>query len=517
VLPAKKKLLIDTNVWLELVRDFRLGHLLAILEKMVTRRVLELIVPETVLAEFVFSRDDVATKTVADLASHIRAVRDALPRIKVNDKTLAVTLGHLSEAAQRLHVIGSGSHIILDRIEALLRPRARPHSNRVWQGAAQRAREGKAPCHHKRKNSIADALIIAAYAEELENPEKDMFYGFVTLNTEDFSKQHADNRLPHDDLETLFNGTSSRYFINLHDALNAIDATVVAEMTLTLDPTVKDALYSYAETLNEKKSIVPRMLASMPIGTKNAANLQVMDLVEHCQLRAQTRSPATVRQDVHYIKQAFKHIAKTNPNITLAVFAAAQPVLTKLALVGPSTERHDTRVSDGDIERLLTYLETPPKINAKNIIGAAEIVRFTLACPIRIGEVCKLKWKHLNTEKHTCEVHGRGGTGRQSRQPFHLHLSDDAWAIIQRQTTKNRTEEIFPYISTSTSAKINLALKHLAIEGVSLDDIRNEGEVRMHLAGVKVELIKAMTGRKNVNPLLEKLTAVTQQELDKLL
>jgi len=95
--------------------------------------------------------------------------------------------------------------------------------------ASQRAVEGKAP-FHRNVNSMADAIIIETYSEELKAKSAGLRYAFVTHNTKDFSAPNADVRKPHPDFAPLFSKIRSLYFVKLGDVLRRADASAVREI-----------------------------------------------------------------------------------------------------------------------------------------------------------------------------------------------------------------------------------------------------------------------------------------------
>ena len=74
---------------------------------------------------------------------------------------------------------------------------------------------------HRSRNSVADALLAELYATAAGAANKDDPYAFVTTNSEDFSSATGDKRLPHADLEEMFEGEWSSYWLGV-DGLNDV-------------------------------------------------------------------------------------------------------------------------------------------------------------------------------------------------------------------------------------------------------------------------------------------------------
>src|SRR4051812_13793335 len=455
----KKKLLIDTSWWFRMVEDHRSAPLLNVVEEMLVARSIELVVPEQVFVEFKRRRADVSKRTTSSLTTHIKAVREALPRISVNPQTMPVVLAYLAEMAQRVHLSGTGAEGVLDRIELILKAHVTKDSPDMLSRAGERARDGKAPCHDKNRNSFGDAVILEAYIEALAHNPPGLPSAFVTYNDRDFSKQGADKRFPHDDLAAIFSGDSG-YFIDLLEALRYLDPTTVSETMLRVDPTVRDVIDEYVLTVKPRKDGGPpteaynlRKAAAGPLGEKNASTLQAPDILDFCALRLGSGvKPVTLRQDFGSLRSAFALAAKRNPNITLAAFDAAKSMMKKLNMIAPKETPESVRLSKHDIERLLAGLEESDK-HPRSVNESTLIAKFTLASALQVAEICLLQRRHLRQGDQSCEVHGRGGVGRMQREPFRLHFGKDAWAIIQEQPP-SKDGRIFPYNAHSLSARI---------------------------------------------------------------
>ena len=92
-----------------------------------------------------------------------------------------------------------------------------------------RALAKRAP-FHLAKNSVGDALLIEIFAEAMAtatDPETEFF--FVTDNTRDFSQHNGDRRLPHADLEPLFQTKHSNYATSIVEVIKAINSDMLAE------------------------------------------------------------------------------------------------------------------------------------------------------------------------------------------------------------------------------------------------------------------------------------------------
>jgi hypothetical protein len=165
------RMLIDTCVWLDLAKDPRQEPLLAVVEEMVNHGIVSLIVPRLVIEEFRKNRDRVARASTKSLSAHFKLVKEAVGKIGGDKKKMKAVLSHLDEVDHKIPIVGGSAIEVLNRIDNLLASSIIiDPSDSVMLRATRRAIEKKAPFHHD-KNSMADAIIIEAYAECVrENP-----------------------------------------------------------------------------------------------------------------------------------------------------------------------------------------------------------------------------------------------------------------------------------------------------------------------------------------------------------
>ena len=224
-----RKLLIDTSVWLDLAKDYRLSAVLTAIEALIDSKAIELIMPRIVLDEFARNRDRVVEQSRRSFSSHIKHVREAVAEFG-EEKGRAAMLRELSEVEHRMATKGEVSRQTLGRIETLMTlfpPIAA--SEEAKSKVIERALSKSAP-FHRSKNSVADGLLIEIFveaAEAVDDPEAELF--FVTHNTRDFSQHAGNQRLPHDDLHPLFSSDRRHYASSLIDVINSIDSEMLAE------------------------------------------------------------------------------------------------------------------------------------------------------------------------------------------------------------------------------------------------------------------------------------------------
>src|SRR5882724_5729579 len=153
------KLLIDTDIWLNLAKDYRMAPVLAAIEDLINNKAVELIMPQIVLDEFARNRDRVVEDSKRSLASYFKRVREAVIQFGDEEKK-AETLNQLNEIDHKIAMTGEVSKQTLEAIEKVMATStAIPTSDATKVRAAERALEKIAPFHLS-KNSVGDALLI---------------------------------------------------------------------------------------------------------------------------------------------------------------------------------------------------------------------------------------------------------------------------------------------------------------------------------------------------------------------
>lgn len=226
-------MLIDTCVWLDLVRDRKQHPVLGVVEQMIREKMIALIVPELVIEEFRRNRERIEKESAKSLATHFKLVKDAVEKIGGAKRRTMTVLAHLDDVNHKIPIVGGAATDVLDRVEKLLTAvPAIETSEQVKLRAAQRAIDRRVP-FHRDKNSMADALLIEMYAECVHAPiSAGARFAFVTHNKNDFSVQNGSHKLPHPDVASIFSRVKSLYFINLAEALRRVDPSFVSDVML---------------------------------------------------------------------------------------------------------------------------------------------------------------------------------------------------------------------------------------------------------------------------------------------
>ena len=253
--PGMLHMLLDTCVWLDLARQADGAKLVVMLRELSDQGKLALLVPDIVIEEFERNRDKVQTTMTRSISSRFREVRKAIEehgRETNKDKVLS----ELDNITHQVPIITELATQNFNAILELLHKGKRIQATaQMKELAVERALAKRAP-FHREKNSVADALIIELYGDAIRESGKSDLYCFVTHNVKDFSSTDADDRDPHPDIASYFNGATSRYFINLQTALTAYLPDKVEELDFELeyfdDPRPLSEVLPYLNKLHDQ-------------------------------------------------------------------------------------------------------------------------------------------------------------------------------------------------------------------------------------------------------------------------
>lgn len=226
------KILIDTSVWLDLVKDYKQHAILSALEELIRTRDVELLLPRTVVDEFGRNKARVIEESCRSLSSTLKRVKEAVEKFGDPRKKVMV-LRQLNDVDHRLPTLGETAVGTIKRVEELFTSTpVMEICDGVKLRAAQRAIDKRAPFHRQR-NGIDDAILIEVYTDAVVAKEAaGTRFAFVTHNTKDFSHPNGNNKLPHPDLASCFSRRRSLYFITLGEALRRVQPVQFADLLI---------------------------------------------------------------------------------------------------------------------------------------------------------------------------------------------------------------------------------------------------------------------------------------------
>ena len=225
-------LMLDTCVLLDISTRKNDLPIVSALEELVSLRIIKLVLPDLVIAEFERNKGDVADKTRKRLSYEFKQVRNAISEFGGEQKEQAIEV--LNEVSSRLPLLSEINYITISRVEKLIETSWKVKvSDQAKIAAVQRGLDKKAPFHIS-KNSMADAVIIEQFSEfVLNNQSADNIFIFITHNHNDFSSK--DHRKPHEDFYDIFQQSNVLYFNNTPSAIEVIDSEILIDIQFEND------------------------------------------------------------------------------------------------------------------------------------------------------------------------------------------------------------------------------------------------------------------------------------------
>jgi hypothetical protein len=226
------KMVVDTCVWLDIAKDHKQQAIISVLDELIGGGLIQLIVPEIIVAEFNRNKDRILQGAKASHHSVLQRVKDLVKEFG-EDEDKSRVIEHLSNIQHKSPLLGEyAAQGSINWISTLLKnAKVQKTTNDIILRAAQRALNKIAP-FHRPKNNIADAIILETYLDQLNASKKGDRFMFVTHNIHDFSLPDGNSKLPHEDLIKHFTKRKSRYFTSLSEALNAISPDLVSDLLI---------------------------------------------------------------------------------------------------------------------------------------------------------------------------------------------------------------------------------------------------------------------------------------------
>ncbi|MGH8683831.1 MAG: PIN domain-containing protein [Nitrosospira sp.] len=112
------KILIDTSVWLDLAKDYQQQAILNALEELTIQEDIALILPRTVVDEFVRNKARIIEESSRSLSSTLKRVKEAVEKFG-NPRQKQMVLRQLNDVDHRLPTLGEAALGTVSRIEKL--------------------------------------------------------------------------------------------------------------------------------------------------------------------------------------------------------------------------------------------------------------------------------------------------------------------------------------------------------------------------------------------------------------
>ena len=305
------------------------------------------------------------------------------------------------------------------------------------------------------------------------------------------------------DRKALAKDWASRRELELqeHDALNK-----VMHRGVTVGELIKRYQKEFGGSFGRSKAKDMERLQSYKLADLDAIEATSRDFVDHVVYRLKTVQPQTAGNDLIWLRGVFK-TARTAWGIPAALEPlndAAETCRRERLIAKPNNR--DRRPTLAEMEALLEYGKTT---EARRTTPHQEIILFALFSSRRQDEITRIKWTDLDERNKMVIVpdmkHPSHKTGNHRR----VYLTDEAWAIIQRQPKTD--ERIFPYNSKSLSARFTEWCKFLGIKDLHFHDLRHECVSWLFELGWDIPRVAGVSGHTTWSS-LQRYTHLSRQE-----
>ncbi|WP_417500776.1 site-specific integrase [Marinobacter sp.] len=305
------------------------------------------------------------------------------------------------------------------------------------------------------------------------------------------------------DRKALAKDWASRRELELQepDALNK-----VMHRGVTIGELIERYQKEFGASFGRSKTMDMARLREYDLAKLDAIEVTSQDFVAHVVSRLKTVKPQTASNDLIWLRGVFK-TARSGWGIPVALEPlndAAETCRRERLIAKPSSR--DRRPTLAELEKLLEYAKST---ETRRAIPHQEIILFALFSARRQEEITRIRWADLDERNKVVIVpdmkHPSHKTGNNRR----VYLTDEAWAIIQRQP---KTDEcIFPYNSRSLSARFTEWCKFLGIEDLHFHDLRHECVSWLFERGWDIPRVAGVSGHTTWGS-LQRYTHLSRQE-----
>jgi integrase len=271
---------------------------------------------------------------------------------------------------------------------------------------------------------------------------------------------------------------------------HAIDTREHTDQRALTGLTLADLIDMWLEELQDvpKNKRNALLLVRDRLGSEKIENLTDLSFVRF--VRARGVSPVTWGVELSYMASLWRYAQrvwklplKGNPALE------ARETLSMLGESGRSQQR-TRRPTPGELDALKDHFRQ----KKRQSIPMWDIIDFAVATAMRLGEIARIRWAHLDGPSVIIEdrKHPSEKQGNHQRVP----LLPEALQIIERQTSP-KDGAIFPYQAHSIGTVFSRATDDLGIPDLRFHDLRHEGISRLFEAGFTVPEVALFSGHRS--------------------
>jgi integrase len=279
-----------------------------------------------------------------------------------------------------------------------------------------------------------------------------------------------------------------------------------------------DDLATYGKPLRRSKESVLRRLET-ELGSEAIADLTRERLIQYGRERVKAGAgPATLAIDISFIGTVLTHAAALHGlQVNTEAVRLARVALRRMGAIGRGQER-DRRPTEDELKKLFADFDA----NTRNTMPMTAITKFAIATAMRLDEIVRIEWRHLDPRTRTILVENRkdprNKDGNDQRVPLLAAAGYDGYELLeeQRQRIGGNGGRCFPYNGRSVGTNFRRTCEDLKIENLHFHDLRHEGTSRLFEAGLTIEQVPLVTGHKDWK-MLKRYTQLRPENLHALL
>ena len=262
----------------------------------------------------------------------------------------------------------------------------------------------------------------------------------------------------------------------------------------------------FGDNFGRSKQAHLEYMRTFDLAELDALELQPSEIVSHIMGRLKTVKPQTANNDIIWLRSVFK-VARTawGVPVDLNVINDAAETCRRERLIG----KPDSRDRRPTLEELNTLMEYASRPSGKRSIPMDDIILFALFSGRRQEEITRIRWDGLDERNRTVLVSDmKHPTAKRGNHKW-VYLTDEAWAIIQRQP--RRDDRIFPDNSKSIGTRFREWCKFLGIEDLRFHDLRHECISWLFEQGWDIPRVASVSGHTTWST-LQRYTHLSQRE-----
>lgn len=231
------------------------------------------------------------------------------------------------------------------------------------------------------------------------------------------------------------------------------------------------------------------------LGKKQLGDLTKQTLVNYA--AGLQVAPSTIAQRMSYLREVLRAARDLwGMPVSLDAVDAAIAVGRQQKILGRALVRTRRPTADE-----LSAIIAAASLRHNVVIDLAAVVRVLSVLPLRLGELCGIRWDDIDREKRTVILRARKHPDRRIKEasvdvvPLIAFAGVDTFALVA-----DRPEYLpspFPYAPNSVTAAFARETLRLGIRDLHLHDLRAYAVTRLLEAGAPIPQVALLSGHRN--------------------